>query len=124
MTNRSTLVVLLALAVSPGCGISHGNVDPVDVDPVVPAFVPETPSVRPLRPIVAVESPLEGCLAAGGELVEIASVDNNDQHDHGALLTFGVSPAGVLVSASTLRAASSCDDQIASGSCETQPGCG
>jgi hypothetical protein len=75
------------------------NVGPVDVDPVVPAFVPETPSVRPLRPVVAVEPPLEGCLAAGGELVEIASVDNNDQHDHGALLTFGVSPSGVLAAA-------------------------
>ncbi len=35
-----------------------------------------------------------------------------------------MSSGAVRVSASTWRAAASCDDQIASGSCETQPGCG
>ncbi len=97
MTTRFILVALLALAVFPGCSVSH--VDPIEVDPTpVPTLVETGTSVRPLRPGVAAPL-LEDCLATGGELVEIASVDNDDQHDHGTLLTFGVSPAGLLAAA-------------------------
>lgn len=43
--------------------------------------------------------PLEGCLLEGGRLVEVARVFNNDQEDHGALLTFGIGPTGQLAAA-------------------------
>jgi hypothetical protein len=92
MTNRKTLVALLALAMTPGCSVQAG-------DPLIPVTLEPDHTVRPLAPVTIAESPLEGCLGAGGELVEIASVDNNDQHDHGALLTFGVSPSGILAAA-------------------------
>ncbi len=42
---------------------------------------------------------LEACLLGGGRLVEVARVHNNDQADHGALLTFGISPTGLLAAA-------------------------
>ncbi len=101
MTNTKTPVALLALALLAGCGIPPAEL-PVDVDPIEPlvptALVPEE-TTRPLAPVVLADSPLETCLAGGGALVEIAAIDNNDQQDHGALLTFGVSPSGMLAAA-------------------------
>lgn len=91
-THRS-LLVSLALA---GCSTSHPEPD-APPDPQ-PTWV--TPSVVVLPGTVAAPPRgLDVCLGEGGELVEVGSVDNNDQHDHGALLTFGISPGGVLAAA-------------------------
>jgi WD40 repeat protein len=42
---------------------------------------------------------MDGCFTGGGALVELGSVNNNDQHDHGALRTFGISPNGIVAAA-------------------------
>ncbi len=78
MTTRRSSATFLSLALA-GCTSAHG--------------LPE-PSSAPAEP-----SALGACLAEGGALVELGSVDNNDQHDHGALLRFELSPAGLVAAA-------------------------
>ena len=83
------LLVSLALA---GCSTSHpGPAAPPDLQPTWTAR-----SAIFTDAIAPPASGLDACLAAGGELYEVGSVDNNDQADHGALLTFGISPGGLL----------------------------
>ncbi len=88
---RSFLVISVLLGLA-GCAATHG--DPGEL------WAPGTETGSP--PIVtpgAVPASLEGCLEAGGELLELDSVSNNDREDHGELLTFGISPEGLLAAA-------------------------
>lgn len=78
MTTRHSSATFLLLALA-GCTSAHG--------------LPE-PSIAPSPP-----SALGACLAEGGALVELGVVDNNDQHDHGSLLRFELSPAGLVAAA-------------------------
>lgn len=78
MTTTRSSAALLSLAFA-GCTSAHG--------------LPEA-SVTPGE-----LSPLGTCLANGGTLVELGVVDNDDQHDHGGLLRFELSPAGLVAAA-------------------------
>jgi hypothetical protein len=95
------LVLLPAIMSVLGCASVHVDPPPV-VDPELPRVDARGHAVSGAAPWVVpptVTPParaLEACLAAGGELVELDSVDNNDSADHGALLTLGISPSGVL----------------------------
>ena len=84
-TALSVSFLLLALA-GLGCTSSHDAM-PTDYQAILrhPGVVP-TPN-------------LDSCFTGSGALVELGAVSNNDQHDHGALLTFGISPSGLLAAA-------------------------
>ncbi len=88
--------LLLALAGLAGCTEAHvASPDAGVSEPdaaVVLADAPRTDAPAP-------EALLATCLSEGRGLVEIATVDNNDTADHGALLRFGLSPAGLIAAA-------------------------
>lgn len=91
-TNSIGLFLTLAALAGAGCSSARerGSVE-----------TPSSPSVTLALPSlgIAPRNDLETCLAAGGELVMVGEVDNNDQADHGALLTFGISRGGLLAAA-------------------------
>lgn len=106
MTRLSPLLLLfLAL----GCSSAHTPVDDRSPDygaagttDVRTAYDPVAPSARPsaLPPLLPpVASALDECLEAGGALVEVDAVDNNDVSDHGALVALAVSADGRLAAA-------------------------
>jgi len=78
-----------AHAVTPDGGIALGDAAEVRAD--APVLRPDAP--RPSSDLLAT------CLSEGRGLVEVATVDNNDSADHGELLRFGLSPAGVIAAA-------------------------
>lgn len=85
MLNRMTkhhfaLVVSTAL-LALGCATSHEIVEPPVVEIVT---VPATAT------FATPPTTLESCLESGGALTEVASIDNDDVREHGALLTFAV----------------------------------
>jgi WD40 repeat protein len=75
-----------------GCSTAHQRVE---------EWTASTSRTLPASEIAIAPPPatIDACLLGGGELVEIASVDNNDVRDHGALLTFGISEDGLLAAA-------------------------
>lgn len=82
MTHRhASLALLLVLS---GCATVH---DPAPVDRPPEVSVVTTPRPEAFPPIT---SDFESCLLEGGELVQVASVDNDDTREHGAVWTFGV----------------------------------
>jgi hypothetical protein len=83
------LVVLFALGSAVGCTEAHAIPEP-DLHLVLGPT-----GTQPLRPVVTLDS----CLAGTGTLRELGAVNNDDQHDHGALLTFGISPGGLVAAA-------------------------
>lgn len=90
MNERIAVLSSLLLAlVGLGCTSAHALEDPeyhAVLDPT---------GHQPLAPVVNLDS----CFTGSGSLVELTAVNNNDQHDHGVLLTFGISPAGVVAAA-------------------------
>jgi len=87
---HSRLIVLVSiLSVLVGCTSSHAIPDP-ELTPVTPPQI-ETH----LAPV----HDLDTCFTGGGALFEVGSVSNNDRADHGALVTFGVSPGGLVAAA-------------------------
>lgn len=94
MHSRPIALACLALALTgAGCALDH-TADP----PSPEAPSPEVHALPPASP-VAPRVDLDACLGAGGSLVELGSVNNNDAADHGALLTFGISPSGLVAAA-------------------------
>jgi len=99
-------ILLIAMLALVGCAAAHATpegVPPID-EPVVGARVTMgvgavDPGAVLTPPVTVPPSALEGCLDAGGELVELESVDNNDREDHGSLLTLGISAGGHLAAA-------------------------
>jgi hypothetical protein len=90
MNERITVLAsLLCALVGIGCTSSHALPD-VELH----AQIPPT-GHAPLAPVVNLDS----CFSGSGALVELAAVNNNDQEDHGTLLTFGISPSGVVAAA-------------------------
>lgn len=88
---------LLALG---GCTDSHevipdGGVPTTDAPPTTT----DAPPLRADAPIARPSELLATCLSEGRGLREVATVDNNDSADHGALLRFGLSPSGVIAAA-------------------------
>jgi hypothetical protein len=79
-----TILASIALACGFGCTTSHA------VSP---------PELHADLPVPHVAAGIEGCFTGGGALVELGSVNNNDQHDHGALRTFGIAPNGLVAAA-------------------------
>ncbi len=71
------------------------------------AYTPDAPErelhavITPsgLAPIALPPAGLDGCFTGAGALVELGAVNNNDQTNHGALLTFGISPGGIVAAA-------------------------
>ena len=65
------------------------------------AYTPDETLVHVDRPSHAVTTvaSLDSCFARGGALVELGAVNNDDQADHGTLLTFGISPGGIVAEA-------------------------
>lgn len=87
------IAVLLSLL---GIGSALAGCNSAYEIPDVPLRAAVTPvGTAPIRPIVSLDS----CLTGGGALTELGSVNNDDQHDHGALLTFGISPSGLVAAA-------------------------
>lgn len=119
---RNTTIVLgllIALALS-GCSVSVAHPDDETVAPPAapppvgppppatppaptpPAPTPPAPTPPPANPPAPPSTPiaqLESCLGAGGSLVEVDRVFNNDSSDHGALVAFAVSPDRELAAA-------------------------
>lgn len=92
MQHRATFLAAIGLsALSFGCTSSHALPQPeLHVDPhLVPT------GTAPLAHVGG----LEGCLEGGGALTELGAVNNDDQTDHGSLLTFGIGPTGVVAAA-------------------------
>jgi len=81
------LLTALPILVALGCGDPHEPL-PLDQEPPTISVV-TTPSEAVFPPLM---TSLEGCLIGGGELVEVASVDNNDTREHGGVWTFGIAP--------------------------------
>lgn len=90
MNTRHTVLASLLLSLA-GLGCTSSHAVPA---PDVHAQITPT-GVAPLAPVTN----LDTCLTGGGTLVELAAVNNDDQADHGALLTFGISPDGVVAAA-------------------------
>lgn len=95
MHTRTTLLFAvlgtLTSGGSLGCTASHALPEP---EPDLHAVV------RPhgTAPVAAVVD-LDSCFGGGGALLELGAVNNDDQADHGSLLTFGISPSGVVAAA-------------------------
>lgn len=85
---HSLLTILLLL-----CGCASVHELPGDVPDEVPAPLDPITSVG-VDPPLAIASELEVCLAGGGQLVEVASVDNDDVAEHGELFTLAVDRDG------------------------------
>jgi len=81
---RTASLLLLASALAFGCATHHDVADP-DAPPVVTVVDPVTSADFP-----PTMTSFESCLVGGGALVEVASVDNDDTREHGALWTFAV----------------------------------
>jgi WD40 repeat protein len=94
MHQRIALLGSIVLALT-GCSTAH--VEPGPVTPFVPAAAHDVASQ--IATTLSPHGDLEHCLAGGGALVELGAVNNDDQADHGALLTFGVSPEGLVAAA-------------------------
>lgn len=88
MNAHNTVFASLLLALA-GCTSAHAIPEP-DLHAVVGPT-----GHAPLAPVVNLDS----CFSGAGVLVELTAVNNNDQHDHGSLLTFGISPTGVVAAA-------------------------
>lgn len=84
MIKRSLLAALPLLLVL-GCASAHGPTS--EEEPLI--TIVSTPAETLFPPEM---SGLEGCLFEGGELFEVASVDNNDVREHGPLWTLAISP--------------------------------
>lgn len=102
-TQLGLVTMLSAVGLTGGCTGTHVVMDDAsrpDAAVVLgdDASVSPDAALSPDAPVPAGE-PLESCLLAGGSLVEVARVFNNDVEDHGALLTFGVSDSGLLAAA-------------------------
>jgi WD40 repeat protein len=91
MNSRNAWLLSFALAYLPavGCTSAHGVPDPELQSQIIP--VGHTP--------VATVENLDTCFTGTGTLTELVAVDNNDQTDHGVLLTFGISPGGLVAAA-------------------------
>lgn len=106
-TTARGITILIGMVTLAGCTENHvrgsdvgtaaGDAGPIVLADAGPPAVdapplPDAPE-PPLVPLLAT------CLADGRGLREIAVVDNNDTTDHGALLRFGLTPAGLLAAA-------------------------
>ncbi|MCB9594646.1 MAG: WD40 repeat domain-containing protein [Sandaracinaceae bacterium] len=83
MTHHRLLPCVLVLV---GCASVH---EPVVSDVPPDVIVVTTPRAETFPPLM---TSFESCLLDGGELVEVASVDNDDVTEHGAMWTFAIAP--------------------------------
>jgi hypothetical protein len=105
-TTRSAVAVTVAV-MAVGCSGTHVAMDDAGRSPSPDAAASAADAAISLADAApapdAFRAPtdpaLERCLLEGGRLVEVARVFNNDQEDHGALRTFGISPTGQLAAA-------------------------
>lgn len=89
MHARHSKLLTIALALTVGCSSAYEVPEPE----LTPVANPSNPA--PFASVVDLDS----CLTGGGTLAELGAVNNNDQTDHGALLTFGISPHGLVAAA-------------------------
>jgi WD40 repeat protein len=80
-----------------GCAAAH---EPSPIEPTPTEPTPTEPTPTPVEPVTPVEPPpptsFETCLSEGGQLAEVAAINNNDTAAHGDLLTLAVAPDGTL----------------------------
>lgn len=93
------LGALALLSTAAGCSGTHALSMPDAAAAPDGGLIERPDAVAAPDAFVTAPAPLEACLLAGGELVEVARVFNNDREDHGALVTFGVSDTGLLAAA-------------------------
>lgn len=85
MTHRRPTLPLLFVSLATACATVHDPAPPIEAPPEVTVVTTARPEDFP-----PAMTGLESCLLGGGALVEVASVDNDDTRDHGALWTFAV----------------------------------
>jgi hypothetical protein len=101
MFPRFVLALTVTLA---GCSESHPTVTDTGSAPPDTGAVPDAGVTRDVGAVPDAGPPdapapgtlLATCFAGGGDLVEVATVNNNDSADHGALLGLAVTDDGLL----------------------------
>ncbi|MBK8170561.1 MAG: hypothetical protein IPK60_09480 [Sandaracinaceae bacterium] len=93
MNRINFLAVCAALA---GCAVAHSSEPAAEIGLPEVQFALPNPAVVSRPPPAEARAQLETCLAAGGGLIEVDRVNNNDTTAHGSVTAFASSPGGIL----------------------------
>lgn len=98
MLPRLSPLLVLALAACTESHATHVDAPAPDVPRLADAGPPQ-PDTPAAPDAPSLRTPLATCFAGGGELVEVATVDNSDTAEHGALLGLAVTREGLVAAA-------------------------